>query len=883
MLKLKTRLGVMPSGRGRILLYFHENQIEFVEKEFIDELLKMKDCAVYYYDSSFETETDEQPDSIQMVVVLVTNALFDYSSDKLTSFLEKTQREHIPMVPLLTETVPIEKFEQVFGKVQYITWFQESDAQISYRENVSNIISRYLVTDELREKVASCFRKKLFLSYRKSDRLQAKELMKKVHSIEENIDVAIWYDEMLVAGDEYNMAILGELKNSDAFLLTVTPNVLKKADSGEENYVKRIEIPAAKDYNKEIIAVEMCPTQQNWQEVLGLEEFQCVSLENVSAVCTEKLGGSLVQNMTSEKQYLLGMAYLEGILVEKNMQLGVRLLEASANAGYQSAIREMKERHFTGNGLPCNYIQSFFWLEKLINDMTAEEQFGELEKSLQEYLEAGAIGIVYEITDRMFKMAGKSMKGNIFEKTLGTIKMARVLSYAGDAKMRDNNPQEAVYYANMSCQLLEEFFDNLNSVDMITKTMILPWEQEAIKTLWVNYDHLSDYLTRLGRVEESKMVLNRRNALYKTDIKEEFFDYVRRAQNYKNENDLTSAEACLLKALELFDKKQVDETDWKLMREKAVILYSLAEVYILHRKLTEEQRKVSSDCILQAMKIVDKILAYDPQNVDALRDKAIILEIAAHFHRHKYEIRTMVAMLGHSKKLREEIAHKFSSNLANADVEHIHKAMEFYGFYPKTFVLSKERETDAYGNRWAVLYPTNMQEGFVPNTFLNSQYLPRVPIGSILRMVRANLNEENLNVTLTNIGAEILINRDSLNPDVSLILYEIVDSKYRVHYVLLFSMEALNAKMYEAGIRDYFTLINKNDVDHITIRSMGKTMLYLIKEFFGKKKDMRDIRKYCKQYSVEHILQEILEYSPNTSSPVLNEEYYMFSMIMDYS
>ena len=98
---------------------------------------------------------------------------------------------------------------------------------------------------------------RVFLSYRKKDREYALKIMKAVHADERLRDVAIWFDEFLVPGEEYNLAIKNELENSDIVMLLVTPSVLE-----DGNYVMVHEYPDSVNNGKKIIPVEAVETDK---------------------------------------------------------------------------------------------------------------------------------------------------------------------------------------------------------------------------------------------------------------------------------------------------------------------------------------------------------------------------------------------------------------------------------------------------------------------------------------------------------------------------------------------------------------------------------------------------------------------------------------------
>ena len=51
--------------------------------------------------------------------------------------------------------------------------------------------------------------------------------MQRIHENQMFRDIAIWYDEFLVPGEDFNEAIAKAIENSDAFIIAVTPNLLE--------------------------------------------------------------------------------------------------------------------------------------------------------------------------------------------------------------------------------------------------------------------------------------------------------------------------------------------------------------------------------------------------------------------------------------------------------------------------------------------------------------------------------------------------------------------------------------------------------------------------------------------------------------------------------
>ena len=82
-------------------------------------------------------------------------------------------------------------------------------------------------------------KRKIFISYKHSDEATLPLCQRLASYILERLDVAIWFDKQLTAGKEYDKEIEDAIKQSDAFLLLLTPGILSSA------YVIEREVPLA--------------------------------------------------------------------------------------------------------------------------------------------------------------------------------------------------------------------------------------------------------------------------------------------------------------------------------------------------------------------------------------------------------------------------------------------------------------------------------------------------------------------------------------------------------------------------------------------------------------------------------------------------------------
>jgi hypothetical protein len=81
--------------------------------------------------------------------------------------------------------------------------------------------------------------------------------MKLIHKNEFCRDIAIWYDEFLTPGENFNDSIRAALCKSDLFVLTVTPNLVN-----EPNYVEATEYPMALEEQKPAAITKQRPDRE---------------------------------------------------------------------------------------------------------------------------------------------------------------------------------------------------------------------------------------------------------------------------------------------------------------------------------------------------------------------------------------------------------------------------------------------------------------------------------------------------------------------------------------------------------------------------------------------------------------------------------------------
>ena len=166
--------------------------------------------------------------------------------------------------------------------------------------------------------------------HRKKDREYAHKLMRLIHSNPFFRDIAIWYDEFLTPGEDFNEAIYEALNKSDLFALTVTPSLLEMP-YGKPNFVMEKEYPAAKESGKLLFPVEMMPTDSETLKKYYEEIPAPIKADNDNEF--EKSLREIIQTLAIsindsdlQHNFFIGLAYLSGIDVEVNTEFSIIIL-----------------------------------------------------------------------------------------------------------------------------------------------------------------------------------------------------------------------------------------------------------------------------------------------------------------------------------------------------------------------------------------------------------------------------------------------------------------------------------------------------------------------------------------------------------------------------
>lgn len=354
----KTRGNAHPQGKPRVYFTGHPKDIALYFDKIADSILEKQNCAIFYDQDPNKIE-DEQTyfsdlSQMQLIVIVITRNFLYCENIVFSKVFKFAMEKHIPVLPIMEESGLESEFNRLCGDLQYLDPNAHDLTAISFDEKLTKYLSSILVGDEMAAKVRAAFDAYVFLSYRKKDRKYAQDLMRLIHKNNFCRDVAIWYDEFLVPGENFNDSIKAALNKSELFALVVTPNLVN-----EDNYVMTTEYPMAQEAKKKILPAELQPTDTDSLKSCFSQIPDCINPNDETALA-EALLSSLEHIAKSgndndpQHNFFIGLAYLNGIDIEVDHEKAVRLITSAAEDGLPEAADKLSEMYYIGQGVERN-------------------------------------------------------------------------------------------------------------------------------------------------------------------------------------------------------------------------------------------------------------------------------------------------------------------------------------------------------------------------------------------------------------------------------------------------------------------------------------------------------------------------------------------------
>ena len=370
-LRYKTRGNTNPKGKPKVYFCCHPEDFVKCFQNISNEILDKQDCAIWFADGHIERDEEFYEDlkQMQLFVMPVTTNLLCTENEALTVEFGFAVKNHIPVLPLMQESGLEKLFNEKCGDLQFLDKYNTDTTAIGYDEKLQKYLEAVLISDKLAEKIRSAFDAYVFLSYRKKDRKHAQELMRLIHQNDFCRDIAIWYDEFLTPGENFNDSIKEALQKSGLFVLTVTPNLVN-----EENYIMTTEYPMAKRDGKLILPAEIVPTDKEQLRAAYKGIPTCANAHNAIELSDALLDAvtkmAVKENDSSpEHNYFIGLAYLSGIDVEVDYDRALSLIKSAADKGLVEAQKKLVSMYSEGIGVPRDFDTAIVWQKKVVENL----------------------------------------------------------------------------------------------------------------------------------------------------------------------------------------------------------------------------------------------------------------------------------------------------------------------------------------------------------------------------------------------------------------------------------------------------------------------------------------------------------------------------------
>lgn len=409
-LDYKTRGNQTPHDKQKIYFCAHPDDYEKYFDQIKDDVLNTLEnrgslnCAIFYLRDPYVDRDEEflnQLEDMNLFVMPVTAKLLTEPNPALDVDFKVAARKPISILPLMMESGLEDLFNEKCGNLQFLDPNSTDKSAISYGEKLSGYLSSVIIGDELAEKIREAFDAYIFLSYRKKDRVYAQELMNLIHKNDFCRDIAIWYDEFLTPGEDFNDSIEKALKKSKLFALAVTPSLLEKSrdkDGNEcDNYIITTEYPMAHKLvdsgEISIIPAELVKTDadelsQKYPDIptpVDAHEDKILSDALKDALNNIVLRGN---DRDPEHNFFIGLAYLSGIDVEKNADRALELITSAANDGLIEAASKLVTIYRMGDGIKRDYEKAIEWQRRVCELRRNEFRDTFREKSASAYLDS---------------------------------------------------------------------------------------------------------------------------------------------------------------------------------------------------------------------------------------------------------------------------------------------------------------------------------------------------------------------------------------------------------------------------------------------------------------------------------------------------------------
>ena len=457
-----------------------EDRIRYFD-EVSSDLFELQDnLSVWYIEGDIGQLNEEEKQAhlsdlsqMALFVVPVTGGFLKTENAARELELDFAIKQNIPVLPLLEEQGLEILFNEVCGNLQILNKYDPDPTALPFKDKLKLFLDTVLLKDDMILKIRKAFAAYIFLSYRKKDRRYAQEVMKLIHRDPFTRDIAIWYDEFLTPGEDFNESIKEAFEKSGLFSMVVTPNLLEKS-----NYVMTTEYPMACEAGKTILPIAAVDIDKEAlkQDYPGIPEPIEAQEGNVDLI------GSLIRKALDIKKdddplhkFFIGLAYLSGIDMDTDHEKARTLITEAAEGECEEAYRKLVTMYEVGQGVNRDYEESASWQEKYVvlleKKLSAEETDEDLRFKYIRAANAAAAkwrGLLrydhcWSLLEKMMALEIADMSNH--EK----IAMAESFQYAAEMANSQKEYSKARKFLEMMLEISDSFITSFKEIELENK------------------------------------------------------------------------------------------------------------------------------------------------------------------------------------------------------------------------------------------------------------------------------------------------------------------------------------------------------------------------------------------------------------------------------
>lgn len=577
-------------------VYFccHPMDFDAYYKTISGELLAKQNCSVWHHGNKpavYDEEFFADLGQMQLFVIPVTRRFLEPGSLALEKEFRFAMEHHIPVLPLMQERGLEAEFNRLCGNIQFLDKYNTDSTCIEYTDKLEKFLASVLVGDEMSRKIREAFEAYIFLSYRKKDRHHAQLLMKLIHDNEFCRDVAIWYDEFLVPGEDFNEAIEEALRKSKLFLLMVTPNLIN-----EENYIMGVEFPMAKKHGKTIIPFEMEETDKAVlaEKYDGIPECTDARDSELLTQCLRQHFAQILsgkRNSTPEHLFLIGIAYLNGIDVEVNREYALKLITDAAEQDLPEAINQLIGMYTSGIGVQIDELEAIRWYKKLaavtLENYRKEQTFQTAMNHMNACCELARVLLEQKYFEEAIEYAEKLQNfttlvfGDLIFTEIEELNIRRYMALAdmllGRIYHEMNDFVRAKNYFEASQRIFTHLNDSLENTLLMRNTCILYHYIAQLCKVRAEYTEALEYYAKALELQQ----YNEKMCDGEEHLLDQVLTMVRMCEILRLDGQLEEAQKMIRKALDLLDELMRVHSDGNYLYIKMAAMLSLAQSYRL--------------------------------------------------------------------------------------------------------------------------------------------------------------------------------------------------------------------------------------------------------------------------------------------------------------